>query len=188
MRFILVFLLLGCFSISAVAKAQTDDAAEGAIEAPKKKMTYEMLSPEDRAIYDRGAISNGHYITGGVLSSTVGFGIGQAVQGRYAERGWVFTLGEVGTLAMMIGGVGSCINSNDNCASGFTLFLGGYLGFIGFRVWDAVDAWVVPAIRNSRYRRLKRKMADHDVDVSMAAYPIFTPQAVGAGVGVEFRF
>ena len=37
-------------------------------------------------------ISTGRYIGGGLASMIFGFGTGHAIQGRYSERGWIFTV------------------------------------------------------------------------------------------------
>ena len=40
-------------------------------------------------------VSKTNYYAGGALSILPGFGIGHAVQGRWREKGWIFTAGEV---------------------------------------------------------------------------------------------
>ena len=56
---------------------------------------------------DTGRIGVGRYVTGGVVGTTLGFGIGHGIQDRYwSDYGWAFTVGGVLTLfnAMFAGG------------------------------------------------------------------------------------
>jgi hypothetical protein len=52
------------------------------------------LSEEEREILERGEYSTGEWVGGGIVGYLAGFGIGQALQGRRSDIGWVFTLGE----------------------------------------------------------------------------------------------
>src|SRR5512146_1511966 len=62
------------------------------------------LTPEERELLDQGEISDGQHIGGGAMALFVGLGVGQAVQGRWHDTGWIFTLGEpVAVTIMMIG-------------------------------------------------------------------------------------
>ena len=60
-------------------------------------------------------------IAGAGLGTVMGFGIGHAFQSRYTQRGWWYTVGEVGVL--FIPGAGAVI------------------GFLGFKVWESWDVW-----------------------------------------------
>ncbi len=95
-------------------------------------------------------ISRGKYITGGVLASTLGFGIGHAVQGRYSEKGWIFTAAEVTGLALLIHA--NCFrprNTNSQIRSvreqsdceNVTEGIGGAALLLGFHIWEVIDAW-----------------------------------------------
>lgn len=93
-------------------------------------------------------IGTGRYVTGGVLSIYPGFGIGHAVQGRYAERGWIFTVGEAAFATLAIVGMGECgvtaaITSKNDCKGNDKILLG-LAGFTGFKIWEIVDAWYGP--------------------------------------------
>ena len=93
-------------------------------------------------------VSTGKYVTGGVLASVFGFGIGHAVQGRYSDRGYIFTATEVAAVATMALGLGSCSKSKDSygvettsCSNGGLITLG-FGALLGFRIWEIVDSWV----------------------------------------------
>lgn len=64
----------------------------------------ESLDMEKLTAYEEPAksMSYGQYIGGGVASIIPGFGLGHAIQGRYMEWGWIFTVLEPVTF---IGGV-----------------------------------------------------------------------------------
>jgi uncharacterized protein YcfJ len=95
-------------------------------------------------------ISVGRYVTGGVIGSVVGLGIGHGIQGRYADMGWIFTVTEAVALTVMAAGVARCVNDDNNnnnvvddkCSNAAkNEVVLGYLGFLGFHVWEIVDVW-----------------------------------------------
>ena len=59
------------------------------------------LTDDDVKLLNRGEISDDRWLGGGVASVLVGFGVGQAIEGRWGETGWIFTLGEGGSFASM---------------------------------------------------------------------------------------
>ena len=108
------------------------------------------LVRKDNMVY----ISQPLYITSGVVG-LLGFGIGHAIQGRWLERGWVFTAGP--SLFIVAGIVGSGVlspskspSSRRSGSSGgladFASFLSLLLGgaFPIFHIWGVVDTWWLP--------------------------------------------
>lgn len=74
--------------------------------------------------------SSGTMIASGILAFIPGFGVGHAVQGRWAHDGWRYTFGELGSVGIMaLGAVGK--NGE--------LFVAGALGFIYFKVAEIVS-------------------------------------------------
>ncbi|MBX3034963.1 MAG: hypothetical protein KF865_13670 [Bdellovibrionaceae bacterium] len=157
-------------------------------EGPKYQTSYESLSPEERRILQNGPINDTRYIIGGILGTyPLGFGIGHAIQGRYADRGWVFTAGEAGSLAVLFAGVGSCLdhgdwNSERNSCNGGLMFLG-LFGYVGFRVWEIIDVWAIPPQINRRYRELKSRLGER-----VSFEPFLLPQADGGRLGLRMRW
>jgi len=97
---------------------------------------------------DKVPVSTGKYITGGVLGSTIGLGIGHGIQGRYQDKGWIFTATEAAGLTVAIAGAAQCINEKDNdktlndCSSSTRSQMAlGYLVALGFHIWEVVDVW-----------------------------------------------
>lgn len=93
-------------------------------------------------------ISNGRYITGGVVGSVAGFGIGHAIQKRYAKsRAWIFTATESAALTYIFsstlfacdGAMGdrydSCMHEVDRKVQA------GNVVYWGFHIWEIIDVW-----------------------------------------------
>lgn len=111
------------------------------------------MTAEERDLILRGEIPQNLYVAGGLITLFVPFGIGQAVQGRWAERGWIFTAGELGSIGMMIYGIPRCVDEDRGC--GF--MVAGILGLAGFRIWEMIDAWVAPALHNRNVQEVRQK-------------------------------
>ncbi len=110
------------------------------------------LSPDAAALLARGEISDGEHVGGGFVSLVVGFGLGQAIQGRWADDGWKFTVGEGAALVGMIAGTQVGFDSGGDIP---LLFMGSALVFLGLRLWDIYDAVAEPPRHNARVRMLR---------------------------------
>lgn len=162
-------------------------------EAEKKGIN---LTENDKKVLEVGEISQSRYIIGGVLGTyPIGFGLGHAVQGRWTQGGWIFTAGEVASLAAVVGGVAGCIDnsfSSDKC-SGLesTLIVTGVVGFVGFRIWEIVDVWAAPPGMNTKYRALKKYIEDQPVKpeakTSLDLIPMIKP-GMGNGLALRLTF
>lgn len=128
------------------------------------------LTADEADILRRGPITDGAHIGGGVVSLMVGFGVGQAIQGRWSDTGWIFTVGEIGSTALIIYGFtrvfGDCFETDGNgaCAdsnSGGTALLVGALALTGFRIWEVVDAFAGPASYNRRYKDIQMRASGY---------------------------
>ena len=140
----------------------------------------------------RGPIPQGRYIAGGITGSIVGFGIGHAIQGggRYRDRGWIFTAGEGGSLALMMVGIFQCLGDSryddhrSRCDRGAAISAVGVVGFIGFHIWEIVDLWVAPPKINRRYEQL---MHSNERRVSYRIAPtMMSETAPGLALAVSF--
>src|SRR5690349_5932967 len=65
----------------------------------------QQLTAEEYELLAEGEISEGAHYGGAALSFFFGLGAGQAVQGRWGETGWIFTLGEIGAAGLLFYGV-----------------------------------------------------------------------------------
>lgn len=160
------------------------------------------LTVDEQWLLQRGYISPGEHIGGGVVSLFFGFGVGQAVQGRWSEKGWIFTVGEIGSFGAMIYGMatmfGACheplvsdgpyYEACDRGAErrGATILIGGALALSVFRIWEVVDAFTGPADHNRRLSSLRGRLGYRD---GYALRPFVAPAGNGGGVaGVGFSF
>lgn len=174
LRFILTAIFAFCALSSLVAEAQpgaqgyppasqAQPAAQPAAYydgAYSRLPNLQLLTAEELDIYRRGEISPLETIGGGLISAWAGFGLGHAVQGRYSDVGWMFTLGEVASLSVAVLGaiqVGQRGNSQrfDNAD---TMLVGGMISYCVLRVWEFVDTLAGPNAHNRRYRALRLKV------------------------------
>jgi hypothetical protein len=166
-----------------------------------------VLSREDWKLLERKELSKARYVVGGIVASYIGLGLGHTVQGRWLEKGWVFTLGESAGLAMTVVGLSQVLTAADcapvepgapsRCPShnrrlGGGLLVAGLVTYVGFRVWDAVDAWGTPHRQRQRARLLRRSLG-LPPGARMTPYVVPTASATGeltrgamAGLGLQF--
>jgi hypothetical protein len=153
-------------------------------------------TPEEQQLLADGYIDPMRTAIGGVASIFVGFGIGQGVEGRWHDTGWIFTLGETASLAAIIGGaigVANCgvtistCQGGDNASGGF--LVGGLVALVGFRIWEMVDAFVGPGIHNDHVHEVRRRLGYRDYAKQLVPY-INRPQSSDGGMtaGLSLRF
>lgn len=161
------------------------------------------LTVDEQWLLSRGYISNGEHLGGGVVSLFFGFGVGQAVQGRWSQKGYIFTFGEAASFGAMIYGmvtlVSACHGNDDlyyeeycdrrDERRGATLLIGGALALGVFRIWEVVDAFTGPAEHNRQVRALRARLGMHDYSYARQLRPYVVPAGDGGGVaGVSMRF
>jgi len=179
----------------AIVHLQSGTAQPGSVWENSNSVKAEPLPPQvnltesDKDILERGEISTTRYVVGGLLSIYPGFGIGQAVEKRYMERGWIFTVGEVAAIGVLAVGVSECAlqsigssSTTTNCTAGAATL--GLFGFLGFKIWEVVDAWVVPLNQNDRYHELT-KGKNSDLQIRPYLYPLASG---GGGGGINIAF
>ncbi|MFN0248938.1 MAG: hypothetical protein ACKV2T_18760 [Kofleriaceae bacterium] len=154
------------------------------------------LSAEDAEILNRGPITESAHIGGGLVALFFGFGIGQAVQGRYGDTGWIFTVGELGSGALMIYGLVQLIDDcygydyecNDtNRSGGAGPLIVGALALTGFRIWEVVDAFAGPASHNRRYKNVQMRVQGY-APPQWGIYSARTMDRQATVTGLELRF
>jgi hypothetical protein len=151
------------------------------------------LSADDQRILARGEITQGEHFGGVLVGFFLGFGSGQAVQGRWSDTGWIFTVGEAASVAAIMVGIGDifqdCIDStchDDNENGG--LFAVGIIGLVGFRVWEIVDSVAGPSSHNRKLHDIQMRMGYSQPGYYSIA-PFVAPTHGGGGIaGVTFRF
>jgi hypothetical protein len=162
--------------------------------APAPENVRLQLSAEDRELIEDGEISTGAHIAGGALAFFVGFGVGQAVEGRWGSRGWIFTVGDTASLILVGYGLGKgasdCATAaeGETCGgSGLGLIAGGLIAYSGFRLWETIDAFVAPIGHNRRVRGAKLRAG---MNPMYSATPYVVPAQNGNGAvgGLSLRF
>jgi hypothetical protein len=158
----------------------TSTAQPGVISPPPA------LTPDEQALLARGEISPERHVLGSVGAGLLGLGIGQAIQGRWRARGWIFTLGERAGFGMI---VAASIESDLDVTLVNALAIGGWVSFVGLHVWEVTDAIVVPGRHNRRVRDLRVKAG-----FPMSASPLRFDEGrgrareLGSGAIVELSF
>jgi|SRR5665647_2668115 len=158
-------------------------------------MVQLQLTEAQQDLLARGEISIGRYVTGGILSYAIGFGVGHAVQGRWNDQGWIYTVGEGAAgvaimygLSQAIGGRGGFDGNTERNRRGERYLIGGFLVLAGFRVWEVVDAWVAPPIHNRKVRALKQQLGLAPPVYGFYLAPPQSPDATGGVAGLALRF
>jgi len=123
-----------------------------------------VITPEEHDLLLQGEITEGAQIGGAAVNLFVGFGLGQAIQGRWSDTGWIFTLGELGTMTLMMAAAIDAIDDcgvNDQCQDtddNVEMIVASVLGFTVFRVWSVADAIAGPNAHNRRVRDIKMRV------------------------------
>jgi hypothetical protein len=157
------------------------------------------LSPDDQDLLNQGEITDGRHVGGILVSLFFGLGIGQAVQGRYGDTGWIFTVGEAGSWVAIIAGavktVDTCFNTLesrcDDDSTGQVLLVGGLIGLVVFRVWEVADAIGGPPRHNARVRQLRMRLGMPPMGYTRRVQPYVAPPLSrdgGATAGLTLRF
>lgn len=172
---IVVILLVGFCFLSKDAQAYDDKVLA-------------QLTPKELEIYQDGKMTSGEYVTGGLLGTFVGFGLGHAIQGRYGSTGWIYTLAETGLLVATTINLASCVThqvfASDNNCSGF---LGSYVGYFVVRLIETGDVWIVPPFKISKYDRVMDKLDQLEKNkITMNVIPLLTSRQAGLGIQVRF--
>jgi hypothetical protein len=146
------------------------------------------LTAEENELLKRGEISEGEHIGGGLAALFLGFGSGQAIQGRWGDRGWIFTLGEVASIGLLLWGwseAWNCTLDDVECddSRGVGKLTVGALAFSGFRVWETIDAFAVPAGHNRDVRALRMRLGYPPAGYGRPGYSLHLAPSQGNGRG-----
>jgi hypothetical protein len=156
---------------------------------------YQLTQDELELLAD-GEISDGQRFGGGLAAIFFGLGLGQAVQGRWTDTGWIFTLGEVGAFTLIMTGAiqnlcdgdGGCGGDDDD--DGETLIVVGAVSYLALRVWGVVDAFSGPSDHNRKVRALRMRLGYPPSPGYYGATPFVAPTRDGDGgvAGITLRF
>jgi hypothetical protein len=142
------------------------------------------LSVDEEALLKQGFISDGQQVGGGLAAAVIGFGVGQALQGRWFDTGWIFTLGDGGLTVVGTIGLFRAIEGDPR---GIALLALSAAGGTAFRIWGTIDAFAGPRAHNARVRELRARVARPPFYAR--ALPYVVPAArEGAVGGLSFAF
>ena len=190
--FALILALSGS-AFAQSAQAPAPSASPVVVVAAPAPQADLRLSAEDQELIVDGEIGPVAHIGGGLVATFVGFGVGHAVQGRWSERGWIFTVGETAGLGLMVYGLGkgldSCANVESDCGtSGLGFIAGGAIALTGFHLWETIDAFVAPIGHNRRVRAAKLRAGMRSGVASITPYLVPPSRGDGAVGGLALRF
>lgn len=148
------------------------------------------LTDEEDIIQKEGPISRDRYILGGVMGTTIGFGTGHAIVGKWKEMGWLYTLAETGFLGMMmIGYKKSIIDTVETGFNGnfdgpsYGLMITGYLGFFLTKMGETYDIWNRPHEHNKTYKKVQEK-AEKSAELHLL--PQIEPKKLALNLSLSF--
>lgn len=105
-----------------VAELQYSNVVRGQRDAVKEEINRLEEPYPTPSMFKRSAeVERGQPQFGALIGSFVGFGSGHGIQSRYKQKGWWYTVGEIGSLFIPGGGA--------------------IIGFLGFKVWESQDLW-----------------------------------------------
>ncbi len=149
MKAVLSFLIFLALATPVLAD-EAKTAEKSAVTEAEKKRSAEIVA---NANADK--MSTFTYVVGGIIGTYPGFGLGHVVQGRWKERGWVFTTGESASALVFIIGAAQCLGDiigetieqrERRCRGGLMQL--GAISFFVFKIWEIVDVWATPLTNN----------------------------------------
>ncbi len=157
------------------------------------------ITSDERDMLERGEISNGRILTGGLVSTFVGYGIGQAIEGRWTDTGWLFSVGETAASVAMVVGLARMTLSEEarclqapcsNSSNDAGLFVGSLIALTALRIWDSVDAFAGPHNYNEKLGRLRARVGVPPPVEARRVVPFVAPPNSGAGTvaGLALQF
>ncbi len=191
MRITLAFLVLVA-GTAAAQPAITPPYAYGTEVSQIPQISQiSQISDDDRDIIEKGDIGPSRAIGGTLAAGFIGFGVGQGIEGRYGERGWIFTVADSVSCMTMFTGLlaiagGSSESSRYHVAYG--LALGGAAVCLGSRVWQVIDAAVAPDAHNKRYRAALARNSGHVREAKVVPYLVPAERGGGGVAGISMRF
>jgi len=154
---------------------------------------YHLLSAEERELLLQGKISTGQTWGGAALAYMFGFGLGHAVQGRYEEVGWKFTVGELAAIGGLLYGVSMAIREDDQgryyrdqLSPGETVMVVSLVGWGVLRVWQIIDTLTGPAAHNRKYNMVHWKAYGRPPGYSLFVTP--STDKSGGVAGLRWQF
>ncbi len=93
---------------------------------------------------EQEATDSSRALFGSIVATVPGLGLGHLVQGRYLDKGWLFTVGETAGLAGAVAALNikcGSVNKNSCGAARAIVALVSLGSYFGLHIWESVDAW-----------------------------------------------
>lgn len=121
-------------------------------------------------------------IMGPPVAATLGFGLGHVVEGRWHEKGWIFSAGETASIALWMGAYMVDMSCDNHCEVVGPMAVTGILATVGLRIWETVDS--VNGARKKHARYLDRQAH------AQLGFTVAPPKGGGSGAvaGLSLRF
>ena len=164
------------------------------VPAPYQYQPQVQLTAEEQELLMKGEISDGEHLGGGLAALFLGFGVGQGIQGRWSDTGWLFTFGELASVGLLVYGATrtfDCYDGVDHLGhdcrtdAGTGSLIVGALAFTGLRIWETVDAFAVPPDYNRKVRMVRMKAG---LPPRGMYYVVPPARGDGGMAGVSVRF
>lgn len=159
------------------------------------ELSKTVLTSDEIRILKTGPLENPRYITGGILGTTLGFGVGHAIQGRWQNKGWIFTLGESVSLVTLVGAGAWCVTSSaarsfggEDESTSFSCILTtiSATSFIGLRIWESIDLWRGGYEQRKEYKQLMKRLDSNSRKISYSILPVLSANSLGLGLSMRF--
>lgn len=145
-------------SVKLVALVLVSATAHAQVPAPSAYQPRP--DPDDQRLLAIGEISNTQQVLGTAIAIFPGFGLGQAVEGRWRERGWIFTLGEAGSLGVYALAASCAFTKGQSCSdTAYDIAVVGVISLAAFHVAGILDAAIAPVFHNRRVHELRARIA-----------------------------
>ena len=105
-------------------------------------------------------VSEIQQIVGPPTAAFFGFGLGHVVEGRWHEKGWIFTLGESVALAAIVYASAN-IECTSHCEMVGPAMVTGMLGIGGLRIWETYDSVEGARAKNRRVMQQRMMLGLH---------------------------
>ena len=164
--------------------------------APQRNVMQAQLTVDEQWMLQRGFISDGETLGGGVVALMFGLGIGHVIQGRWSRDGYIFTFGELAAGGLMMWGmVGLLGNCFEGCSEQredryVGMMLVGAIASGVFRIWEIYDAFSGPGRHNQKLVELRMRLGmPTPMYARISPYVAPNPASEGGGTaGLSLRF
>ena len=152
------------------------------------------LTVDEQWLLQRGFISDGETFGGGAVALFFGMGLGQVIQGRWAQKGYIFTFGDLASGALMtwgfVGLLGDCFEgcSEQRENRYATMLVVGLVAGGIFRIWEISTTCSPDWASTIELMDLRARIGMLPIDTWLSLYVAPNRSGEGGTAGVSLRF